>query len=111
MPTKTTYTATPWHVGPDGDTIHAGHYQMAIARVLMPSPGAWSQQVAEQLEGNAQIIVRAVNSHAQLMASLDALLDAISDLSDASRAELAGANDDAVSQAIAALAMARKGGQ
>ena len=49
-------TPAPWKLNSDGDTVHGGRHNLPIARVLMPSTGAWDGAQAEQFEANARLI-------------------------------------------------------
>jgi hypothetical protein len=48
------HTKGPWNIGPDGDTIHGGPHRMMVARAAFPSPGAWSQSIADSMDANAR---------------------------------------------------------
>ena len=100
------HTRTPWRLesGPGGYAIKAGH----ICQPVTVGYVAHTNQGARVEEANARFICRAVNSHADLLAALEAALPIIASDYEAGAPQFQPVAPDRALQMIrAAIAKAR----
>ena len=69
---KAQHTKGPWQVGP-GNVIWSKRPEYAIADIRYPKADSCNPRTIEESKANANFIVVAVNSHADLVAALEAI--------------------------------------
>ena len=71
---KAQHTKGPWQVGP-GNVIWSKRPEYAIADIRYPKADSCNPRTIEESKANANFIVVAVNSHADLVRALEAAVN------------------------------------